>query len=278
MQPPRLTGRDLPALRRELGVDVQELAAAIGFETADVDSWERSLDHLPKLASRRIRWLRADVQRSRALAKSGLPDCDWVVSWSEGNAELTDFDEIAKSFEALNEHSENCPTCQQRTEYLAQRFPPMEPYPIGGQVGLLVKASDWLDRLPSWARPAAVGAAILAAMTLPGAAIGALVQGIDDPSMIVILPFAVLMASGAGAVGGLVYSFLGRPLRKLGRVGDYPAGIVSVFGYMGAIAIVSELLFNEPIIEGSAGLLIFVGVSVFFGLLVGHWWFRELEA
>lgn len=218
------------------------------------------------------------MQRSRALAASGLPDCDWVVSWSKGNADLTDFDEIAKSFEALNEHGEHCPTCQQRTQYLAQRFPPMDPYPVGGQLGLLVKASDWLDRLPSWARPAAVGAAILAAMTLPGAAIGALVQGIDDPNMIVILPFAVLMASGAGAVGGLVYSFLGRPLRKLGRIGDYPAGIVSVLGYMGAIAIVSELLFKEPIVEGSAGLFILLGVSVFFGLLVGHWWFRELEA
>jgi hypothetical protein len=71
---------------------------------------------------------------------------------------------------------------------------------------------------------------------------------------------------------------LGRPLRKIGRVGDYPAGIVSVLGYMGAIAIVSELLFHEPIIEGSSGLIIFLVVSVFFGLLVGHWWFRELEA
>jgi hypothetical protein len=213
-----------------------------------------------------------------ALAESGLPDCDWVVSWSEGNAELTDLEEISESFEALNEHSETCPTCQQRSEYLAQRFPPMDPYPLGGQLGFLVKASDWLDRLPPWARPAAIGAAILAAMTLPGAAIGALVQGIDEPSMIVILPFAVLMASGAGAVGGLVYSFLGRPLRKIGRVGDYPAGIVSVLGYMGAIAIVSELLFHEPIIEGSSGLIIFLVVSVFFGLLVGHWWFRELEA
>lgn len=42
---------------------------------------------------------------------------------------------------------------------------------------------------------------------------------------------AFILAALSGASCGLVYSLLGRPLRKLGVVGNYVAGIVTVFPY-----------------------------------------------
>lgn len=190
---------------------------------------------------------------------------------------MTDLDEITAAYEALGDHAADCPVCQKRAEFLKQRFPPMDPYPMRRKTALLVGAFGWFERLPKWLQPAAAGAALLAIMTLPGAAMGALTQGPDDPSMYWIAPLATLVASGAGAVGGLVYSFLGRPLRRFGLFGDYAAGIVAVLGYMGAILVPAQLFFDEPVVGGPEGTVIFLLVSVFFGLVVGYQ-FRKLDA
>jgi Mn2+/Fe2+ NRAMP family transporter len=78
----------------------------------------------------------------------------------------------------------------------------------------------------------------------------------------------VLLASGAGAVGGLTYSLTRPTLERLGWPGDYLAGIVCVAAYFGAIAAVAPL-FGEPIIDDLPGLVIFAFCAVLFGILVG---------
>ena len=86
---------------------------------------------------------------------------------------------------------------------------------------------------------------------------------------------AVLAAAGAGAAGGLAYSATRPILRRLGRPGDYLSGIVCVSSYMGAVALVAPIAFGESPIEDRTDLLVFAVVSVGFGLLVGHSWFKE---
>jgi len=86
---------------------------------------------------------------------------------------------------------------------------------------------------------------------------------------------AVGAAAGAGAFGGIAFSLTRPVLRKLGRPGDYLTGIVCVFAYMGALAVAAPNAFGEPLIHDSSEWVIFSIVSLFFGLVIGHSWFRQ---
>ena len=82
----------------------------------------------------------------------------------------------------------------------------------------------------------------------------------------------ILAAAGAGAAAGLAYSLVRPTLRTRGVVGAYLTGIVCVFAYMGALAIaVSDI----GMFEDRSGVVIFTLVSLFFGLVMGHTWFRD---
>src|SRR5215207_6629798 len=78
-------------------------------------------------------------------------------------------------------------------------------------------------------RPPLIGAAVLssyvAVRILAFAAGGRRARDADETDR------AFLFGALSGAACGLVYSLLGRPLRKRGAVGNYVAGIVTVFPY-----------------------------------------------
>lgn len=82
--------------------------------------------------------------------------------------------------------------------------------------------------------------------------------------------FLVLLAAGgAGAAGGLVHGFLGERLLSLPRLGPYVWGVACVSAYMGALAVVGPWVFGRNFIADRLDLGLFVGVTVFFGLLMG---------
>jgi hypothetical protein len=92
---------------------------------------------------------------------------------------------------------------------------------------------------------------------------------------------ALAAASVAGAGGGLIYYFVGRPTRRVPVVGPYLAGVVVVAGYMGCIVTIMAIGGAKDVMIGSsADAIIFGAITVFFGLIVGHMWFRpkKLEA
>ena len=66
-------------------------------------------------------------------------------------------------------------------------------------------------------------------------------------------------------------------LFALSFVGAYLTGIVCVFAYMGALLIAAPVAFGEPLVEERSDLVVFVVVSLFFGLIMGHSWFRGTE-
>jgi hypothetical protein len=86
---------------------------------------------------------------------------------------------------------------------------------------------------------------------------------------------ALVMATAAGAMGGLAYSAVRAPFRRLGAAGDYLTGVVVVLTYMLSLAAVAPIAFGETMIEQRSDLVIFAVISVIFGLVMGRTWFRS---
>ena len=130
-----------------------------------------------------------------------------------------------------------------------------------------------IDRTPSWLRPALIGALLLFAIVAVRM-VFALPRLLSHPAEITPLLLALGAASAAGAAGGLAYSLLGAPLRGLRVVGPYLAGVVTVIAYMGALALAAPYAFGEPLIEHRSDVGPFLVISILFGLVMGHSWFR----
>jgi hypothetical protein len=82
-------------------------------------------------------------------------------------------------------------------------------------------------------------------------------------------------ATGAGFVGGAAYVVLGRAAKRVPYIGPYLTGLITVGAYMGALVIAAPYAFGEDIMKGRSDAIIVAGVTAFFGLVVGHSWFRD---
>jgi hypothetical protein len=111
----------------------------------------------------------------------------------------------------------------------------------------LDRAAARVDALPAFWQPPAIGAgfvltymAVKATYLAPVLLIGvgvALVR--EGPRALVAVPLVVAIAAIAGACGGLAYSFVGRTLQRIPRVGPYLTGWVVIGSYL---AVVMELV------------------------------------
>ena len=267
-----MNATDLRQARTRLGQSEEELATNLGVAPDLIRTWEAGHSAAPRRYTQHIEWLVAGAEREDALRASGLPECQWMQA-HVAEPLPDEPDRALKHLEAGNEHAGACQVCAARERFIAERFGPMPPLPQPGWLRVFA----WIERVPSWARPAAVGAAILAAI-VSLRLIFALPQLFSAPAKFGEALLAVLAAAGAGAVGGFAYSLARPSLRRLGTLGDYLTGIVCVFAYMGALVVVAPVAFGEPVIEDRASLVIFVIVSAFFGLVMGHTWFRGQSA
>lgn len=260
---------ELRSAQQSLGLSDGALAAELAVTPAVVRAWRSGSTKIPKRDAQMLRWRVAGAERQAALAASGLPECAWVAKW-DASHEPTDPKARRAHFDSFVKHSDSCPTCIARQRYIDERFGPMPPFPSAGWLRIF----DLFARLPSSVRPAVGGAIILGAMSAVRVvfAIPALAR---QPSKIGEALLAIAAAAGAGAVGGLAYSLTRPTLRRLGRPGNYLTGIVCVFAYMGALALVAPIAFGESIVKDRSELVIFAIVSTFFGLFVGHSWFGE---
>jgi hypothetical protein len=137
-------------------------------------------------------------------------------------------------------------------------------------------APEWLRRvlrrMPPWARPPAVGAAALMALTgIPALAV--LPETFQSPDRGLEALGVILLAIAAGAAGGLAFSLTRPRLEPLGRIGDYLTGIVCVFAYLGPLMLLMPSKPGDPELPLAANLVELAGLSVLFGLVVGHSWF-----
>ena len=270
-----MTAAELSAARETIGLTPEQLAAELGVAPRTYAAWESGTAAIPARHARDVAYRAAITEREDALNASGLPECEWVAAWHEAPQPRKTEEQLAR-FEALSAHMKSCPQCIAREQFVTERFGPLPEPPMPAWMRLTGRLGDAVDKLPAWARPAIWGALVVGGMTALRmlVAVRSLVQ---DPSRALLMLGVLAAAMAAGAVGGLVYSFAGRPLRHIPRVGPYLAGIVTVAGYMGAI-VLGAALAGQPMMNGGAGLVAFVVVTALFGVVVGHLFFRGRPA
>lgn len=99
-----------------------------------------------------------------------------------------------------------------------------------------------------------------------------------NPAMRAQVPRVLGAVAGAGCAAGVAYVVLGRPARRLPVVGPYVTGVITIAAYMGAFVVVAPFISSEPLIESRSDVIIYAVITVFFGLLAGHSWFRDKGA
>ena len=270
----RMTAEDLARARALLGLSPGELAAEIGLTEPVVRAWEDGSLRIPQQYALQIVWRAAVAERQAALASSGLAECGWVARWMDVTPPRGPTQR--EHLDALRRHAAMCPQCMARSRFIEQNFPPMPDLPVPTPVRVLRTARKALERFPIWVRAAAVGAAGVGTVTILRVA-GMAVAG-EGPSFLGALGLiAAAIGGGAylGAVAGLTYAIVRDPLRKIGRAGDYVAGVLCVWANLLAWVIPMQLLSGRPAFPTpDYAAAVAIGGAVI-GVFIGHVWFRN---
>jgi hypothetical protein len=264
----RMRPAEVIALRAQIADSDDELADELGVPVTTLRAWTAGERRIPRYEAQLLRFAAASAERGRALVESGLPECEWIRAWgSEEHG--SDDDALMASIDRMEAHSAACATCQARERFVDARFGPMPPFPARG----LARVFVFMERVPEFLRPAAYGAALLAAIVSLRALV-VIPSLIARPALVLDLLVAILAAAGAGASGGLVFSMVRPTLRTLGRPGDYLTGIVCVGAYMASLVLVAPVAFGEDLLKGRSGWFAYGIVTILMGLVIGHSWFK----
>ena len=123
-----------------------------------------------------------------------------------------------------------------------------------------------LFRLPRWAIPPVLGAALLFAMTV--------FRGVFllflHPGLQAVLAFllALIVASVGGAVAGGAYFLIRIPLRYLGFIGDLLTGVILGCVYVFSILVPAKYLFGDDTLETRTDWIIAAVVAAGYGVIV----------
>jgi len=151
---------------------------------------------------------------------------------------------------------------------------------------LIRRISKRIAALPNWLQPAAVGAVLLFGAVAPGmlAAVPFLFLFRVDftiSAYLVLASESALAAVSSGAIGGLAYSLIGRPLRRVPVVGRYLAGIVCVAAYLAPLMLCAGRLWGDDAevdFHETSQVVIWLGVVLIYGVIMGHTWFKPIPA
>lgn len=260
---------EFESLRAGIRRSDEELAAELGVSAARLQQWRSGRERIPKYEARLLRFIAASQDRGRALEESGLPECVWMAEFDAVDLP-SDSDAMLAALKRAEVHHGSCSVCLARERFVNDRYGPMPPYPAPGWLSVFAL----FERLPAGLRPAAIGAAALAAIVSLRLVFA--VPAIIRSQVSVVEPLlAILAAAAAGASGGLAFTLVRPTLRKLGRVGDYLTGIVCVGSYLAALILVSPWAFGKQMLDGPAGWYAFGATTLLFGLVVGHTWFES---
>ena len=202
-----MTGDELRAARERLGVPPADLAARAGVAADALAGWEASA--VPRAVAHRLDLALWELERDAALAKSGLPHCEWVARFAalpEGPG---------KDPWLLEQHIGRCRKCQARGRYLEEH---VRPRPVG----------PWLAWLPPLPRAALAGAAQGVIVVGAVAALILLILATAEQNAGLVVGAATVLAgcAAAGAAGGAVHH-LTRPLRAR-PAGHYVSWLLTI--------------------------------------------------
>jgi hypothetical protein len=272
--PTHMTAEDLTRARALLGLSPAELAAEIGQTEPVVRAWEDGSLRIPRQYAIQIVWRAAVAERQAALASSGLPECAWVARWMEMTPATghTQREQVT----ALRRHAATCPQCTARARFIEQNFPPMPDLPMPGPLRALRAAGKALQRLPRWLRATVVGAVaftVFSIFQVAGTTMGG--EGPSPLDALRLIGFSFLEGAYLGTVAGITYAIVRDPLRKLGRAGDYIAGILCVWAFLLASLIPSQLQTGRPAFDTPDQAAAVAVGSAIIGAIIGHLWFRR---
>jgi len=271
-----MSAAELAAARAELGLTSDELATQLGLTPERYAAFESGGARLPKYEAQLVAFQVACARRDEALSKSGHPPCPWVEQWERDAASDVESAKSSSSLDRFVTHVKSCDICQARERFVNEHFPEKLTAPVPGGMGILLRAMSWIEARPEWSRPALYGAALLAAMT--SVRVVFLILGAFQRPMLLLWALgAMALAALGGAAGGFVYSFIGRPARRVPVVGPYLAGIITVAGYVGCILALVALGDGDfrTKLESDSMVFAFSITSILFGLVIGHSWFRS---
>lgn len=274
-----MSATELAAARAELGLTAEEFATELELTPERYAAYEAGRARLPKYQAKLVAFQLACARRDQAVAQSGIPLCPWIEQWGREAPSDAKAESGRAYLERLEAHTKSCDICQARERFIHEHFPEMPRFPMPGGMGILLGAISWVEDRPEWMRPALYGAALLAAMT--ALRVVFLLFGVfRHPKLLLLAVGAMALAALGGAAGGLVYSFIGRPARRVPVVGPYLAGIVAVAGYMASILGLIALGDGSSPVKGGAMVFGFGVITILFGLVVGHSMFRprKIEA
>jgi hypothetical protein len=259
--------------RHVLGLSAEQLAVDLHLSEETITQWEAGKARIPKVYARQIAWRAAVTERQQALVLSGLPECGWVGQW-ETQPEPKRLEDRLRRLESLQHHSQTCSTCLARQRYVDDRFPPLPEAPLSPALQALHVLGTTLQRLPEWARPVAVGALAGAALVLIRFVFFLVRRGPSIP-LFGRLGEALAAAALSGGLGGLAYSAVRRPSRRLGRAGHYLTGVTSLVTAFTAMGAIFSVFSDERLLNGPTAWLLFLGIGALIGLFVGHGWSKE---
>ena len=269
----RMTAEDLARARALLGLSPAELAAEMGLTEHVVRAWESGSLRIPREYALQIAFRAAIAERQAALASSGLPECGWVARWMEttprGPAERAHFD-------ALRRHAASCPACTARARFVETNFPPMPELPVPAPIRAMRVAGKWLEKRPPLLRAVVVGATVTGVFTLLRLA-GMVINDVA-PAPVDALLFlfgGILGGAYLGMVAAIAYAVVRDPLRRLGRLGDYVAGILCTWVFLLAALIPVQFLTGRPAFATPADAAIVAIGGALLGAMIGHLWFRR---
>lgn len=206
----QMTSAEFTQARVGLGLSPDILAVDLGLPPGVVAAWENGRDRIPAHIARDLRWRVAVAERQRALAASGLSDCEWMVAL-EAQPWPTKLKARTARLEQVLAHEKACPICLAREAFIAERFPPMPPPPIAAEMRALGWVFQRAERLPRWAQPSVPMAMAFGAYSL-------LRIVFLLPRMVAQPRVAVIAAAGLSAsiaIGGAVGAAYG--IFRMGR-------------------------------------------------------------
>lgn len=236
-----MTGRQVRARREALGVPAERFAEVLGVPAPTLAALEAS-ERIPARIGERLARVLWEFASARALAESGLPECESVHA-------LLAMD--PPDARAVARHLRRCPTCRARTAYVHHHVghAPRPP----GLIGFVTRVVDVFADGPAWLRSATGG--VVMVLTLVAAPIviclaSALIFR-DHEYLGWATVFSAIALLGGGC-GGLVYAAT-EPLRERGAVGHDVSWILAVYSYIAVtIAVVYAASFDLGVIPPQA--------------------------
>jgi transcriptional regulator with XRE-family HTH domain len=259
---------DVRAVRERLGLTPEALAATLQVTEREVRGWEDGSIRPDRRILRQLEYLDAKAEWDAGMAAAGVSECEWLKPRLLRLEHLGAGKEQVALVNEIVSHAETCEACRARNEWARDHPPPMPPTAGFGRV--IQATGTGIGRLPEWARPAAFGAVVVAAITSVRA-LFLIPAMVAKPAILLAALATVLLGAAAGAVGGLAFSLIRPKLARLGRMGDYLTGIVCMAAYLGAFGVVALLEYGIPPGRDLVMWLVIGGFcTVLFGIAMGR--------